>query len=155
MTEQLVQHLTPIPNCSGDTLSIPDLFLTYKPAYSVILSSVGHQPWTHICILLNCTDSSSGSSKAEVPLIFCFCQLGDMELFCWFCARDPSVGTWAHSSNYFLLYRDTNSTFFLLIKTFKRQNFFLTWPVVILHERVMAHNLSIFWNLQALYFCSD
>ena len=71
--EQLVQHPTRIPDRLEDTPKILDLFLNSNPsAYAVTLSSpLGSQ--SHICILSYLSNSSSGSSKAEVPLAFCLC----------------------------------------------------------------------------------
>ncbi|MPC71100.1 hypothetical protein E2C01_065369 [Portunus trituberculatus] len=73
--EQLMEHPTRIPDRLGDTPNILDLFLTSNPsAYVVTLSAL-------FISFLYCpiSNASSGSLKAEVPLAFCFYQLGEPE----------------------------------------------------------------------------
>ncbi|MPC34496.1 hypothetical protein E2C01_027888 [Portunus trituberculatus] len=79
--EQLLQHPTRIPDRLGDTHNILDLFLTSNPsAYAVTLSSLlGSSDQSHFCILFYFSNPFSGSPKAEIPLVFCICQLGGPE----------------------------------------------------------------------------
>ncbi|MPC44003.1 hypothetical protein E2C01_037663 [Portunus trituberculatus] len=78
---QLVQHPTHIPDRLGDTPNILHLFLTSNPsAYAVTLSStLGSSDHNLICFLSYFSNPSSGSTKAEVPLAVCLCQLGGPE----------------------------------------------------------------------------
>ncbi|MPC35485.1 hypothetical protein E2C01_028909 [Portunus trituberculatus] len=97
--EQLVQHPTRIPDSIGDTPNILYLFITsYPSAYAFTLSSpLGF--FDHKLILSYFSNLFSGSPKAEVPLAFCLCQLGDLRRyyadFPWneYCnrVRDPSL----------------------------------------------------------------
>ncbi|MPC17695.1 hypothetical protein E2C01_010559 [Portunus trituberculatus] len=100
--QQLVQHPTRIPDHLGDTPNILDLFLTSNPStYAVTFSSpLGSSD--HNLISVSCPISPippQDPPKAEVPLAFCLCQLGDLRRyyanFSWndycFRVRDPSV----------------------------------------------------------------